>query len=239
MHETERQCRTCGRTLVIERFHRVGKGYWRRDCKDCYNAAAREKTRRSGGRVRHPRYNSRGDVWCNRCQQYRSSLDFTPHPSRPGKLWSYCKACVRELDRERYRRKVSTLAGAEEELEKRNQRKRRHARAEDRARRDFVAASILLLRRRGLTKADISRLLDTSMGSVLEWERKARRVTPAVERRVGVVVRETMYLPVQDTPVYRRRLPHPDIERLMARCLPQVRAIPVRSRWHKHERRAA
>ena len=38
-------------------------------------------------------------------------------------MWSYCRPCVREIDRERYRRKTSTIEGAMADLEKRYARK--------------------------------------------------------------------------------------------------------------------
>lgn len=227
-----RTCVQCGRTLLVERFYRSGHGNGRRrTCRDCLVEQAGAQRRAEGRRVRHPRYNSRGDVWCNRCQRYRPSLDFKPHPSRPGKYWSYCKPCVRDIDRERYARRTATVAGAERELSKRYERKQRQRRKEDRERRRFVADSILLLRRRGLTKAEICKLADVSFGSLLDWERQARRVTPAVEDRFAVVLRETAYMPAQDAPVHRRRLPHPDLERLLTCCRPRVQAIPVRTRW--------
>jgi hypothetical protein len=188
--------------------------------------------------TRPSRYNARGWVYCRHCQHYKHPDDFKRHPSRPGKLWSYCRDCVREIDRERYRRKTSTLAGAEEALEKRLARQHRQRKAERKERRSFVLHAIGLLRRRGFTKTEISRLADVSLTSVIEWEAKPeRKITPAVAQRFEVLIRETAHLPFGE-PVSRRRRPHPHYDEVYARVHEHVTAIPVRNAW-KYGRRAA
>ena len=81
----------------------------------------------------------------------------------------------------------------------------------------------------------MARLADVSLPSLLDWERQARRVTPAVVDRFAVLVRETSGYRAGEPPV-RRRLPHPDYAMLMERCRPLVLAHPVRSSWTKGRR---
>lgn len=238
MSET-RTCISCRHELPLDRFYASGHGTGRRrTCKRCLSEEGRRERRRAGAKIRHTRYNARGWVWCNRCQHYKPTEDFKPHPSRPGTLWSYCKPCVREIDRERYQRKTSTLEGAMADLEKRYERKKRQRTAERRERRQFVLHAIELLRRRGFTKAEIARLADTSLSSMWAWETKPeRKITPAMERRFGVLLRETGHLPLGE-PAFRRRLPHPEFEVIYQRVHRKVVAIPVRNAW-KNGRRAA
>jgi hypothetical protein len=240
LHESEvrmspetRVCEVCHRTLHLEFFHRSGNhtAGRRRTCKRCIADAQRRTRKARGGRDRHPRYNARGDVWCNRCQSYRGAEDFKRHPNRPHTFWAYCKPCTREIDRDRYAKRTSTLERAIADQERRLKRKQKQQRKVFAERRKFLQDSILLLRRRGLSKAEIVRLTDTSFGSLLKWERgETKRPVEGVCRRFGVVVRATMGFPL-DEPVHRRRLPHPAMAELLAECLPQVQAIHVRNSW--------
>jgi transcriptional regulator with XRE-family HTH domain/predicted Fe-S protein YdhL (DUF1289 family) len=234
----DRYCTSCHRHRPERDFFASGHGQARRRiCTRCLHDQKRRERIARGGRDRHPRYNARGEVWCNRCDRYQGAENFKRHPSRPHTYWSYCKVCTRELDRERYARKTSTLEGAQAVLDSRLARNRRQRRAEFAERRKFLKESIQLLRRRGLTKAEIVRLTDTTHGNLLNWERGAtKRPTKAVCDRFAIVVRETAELPLGE-PIHRRRIPHPAMSELLARCLPKVRAIPLRDSW-KNRRRA-
>lgn len=194
--------------------------------------AANRQARARGAPVRHPRYNARGEVWCNRCQQYLGAESFKRHPQRRHTYWSYCRPCTRIIDRERYARRTRDLDRALAELERHNQRKRTRSAADFAERRQFLADAIRILRRRGLTKAEIVRLTDTSFANLLKWERGERhRPTKAVCQRFSIVLRETADLPIGSELADRRRLPHPAMGELLARCLPKVQAIPVRDTW--------
>jgi len=234
-----RICISCHRPLPLSAYYSAGHGNGRRrTCKRCLLDDAKRVRRRGGAPVRHSRFNAHGDIWCNRCEHYRDVTDFKRHPSRPGTYWSYCKPCTREIDRERYARRTSTLEGALADLEKRYQRKERQRQREFGARRRFLVESISLLRRRGLSKAEIARLTDTTFGNLLRWERgECERPTKAVCDRFVVVVRETAHLPIGEPVRGHGRRPHPAMGELLARCLPQVEAIPVRNAW-KNGRRA-
>jgi hypothetical protein len=237
--ETHRACRVCHRRRPIDEFYRSGSSpnARRGTCRTCMADAANRSARARAVPVRHPRYNARGEVWCNRCQQYLGAESFKRHPQRPHTYWSYCMPCTRIIDRERYARRTRDLDRAIAELERHNQRKRKRSAADFAARRRFLVESISLLRRRGLPKAEIVRLTDTSFGNLLKWERGERhRPTKAVCERFAIVVRETGDLPA-GVPVARRRLPHPAMGELLARCLPKVQAIPVRDTW-KYRRHA-
>jgi len=233
---TSRRCLACQRDLPVASFYASGHGSGRRrTCIRCLHAAVAVERRARGARERHLRINARGDVWCNRCRRYRGAEDFRRHPQRPNTWWAYCRECTREIDRTRYAKRTSTIEGATLELEKKQRRKDRLGRRRDRERRFFVAESISLLRRRGFTKAEIVRLADVSFPSLLDWERQARRVTPAVVSRFSVLVQETSDYRGGEPPV-RRRLPHPDCAMLMERCRPLMLAHPVRSAWKNGRR---
>lgn len=174
-----------------------------------------------------PRFNTRGQVWCFDCWQYldASRFRYVTYPSlgKP-KYWSYCIECQRQKDRDRWaeRRKVEN----ERRLirQARDQQRARFERAE------FAQKSILTLRKRGFTKAEIARLLDTSMTSILAWERRERRVTTAATNRIGILMAATAHMPLGE-PAYRRRLPHPEFDRIYAKTHQRIQAIPLRSRW--------
>lgn len=176
-----------------------------------------------------PRYDGHGNVFCHNCRSYlpadRFAWKASPSMDRP-RYNSYCRPCQREIDRMRWTGDRRLRLN-----ERRLVTQAKHQRRDRKDRMHFVADAIQLLRRRGLTKAEISRLADVSMTSLLKWERKERRVTTAVADRFGVLLRETAYLRTGDTPEYRRRLPHPDLPLLMERCRPQVERYPVRNSW--------
>ena len=95
----------------------------------------------------------------------------------------------------------------------------------------MAAEAILLLRRRGFTKAEICKLAGVSFSTLLDWERKTRRVTPNGTGRLGLVLAATAHLPAGPEPCYRRRLPHPELAALLALLAPRLAAYPMRSRW--------
>lgn len=186
---------------------------------------------------RRPRMNQRGEVWCHHCERSLPADHFRwmdcPSLAKP-RFWPYCRACTRELDRMRWR-------GERRERNNRSRlvRQRRQQRVERADRTAFVQQAIDVLRRRGFTKSEIAKLCGVSMTTVLRWEQGASRVTTNASRRVGIVLRETGYLTAGGGAAYRRRLPHPDLARLLARIGPQLEPYPLRSRWRKQEARVA
>lgn len=185
-----------------------------------------------------PRYDGHGNVYCHNCATYLPASAFAwrtaPSLDRP-RYSSYCRPCQRMLDRLRWSGERRQRNNASRLIRQKRQQQR-----EQRERREFVAHAITVLRRRGLTMTDISKLAGVSVEAVAAWERNRRQVTPPVAERIAVVLRETAYLPIGDTPAYRRRLPHPDLPRLLDRCRSQVERYPVRSRWRgKDERNVA
>ena len=177
------------------------------------------------------RINARGDVLCTNCRSWLPAHRFRTktYPSRPVPLfWPYCRDCTRELDRLRW---------CGERRERANQRRlvrqRQQQRYEQADRRRFVAQAIGLLRRRGLTKAEIVRLTSTSWTALFAWEWQSRTPTPNAAERFVIVLRETAHWPLTAEPVVRRRLPHPQLAALMARVEPQLGAVPLRSRWRE------
>lgn len=181
-----------------------------------------------------PRVNARGDVWCNHCEHYLPAHRFRRHPSRPA-WWPYCRDCTRVLDRQRARCIRGTPEWAAANADRLRRQRRQDAREQaDRA--AFVRDGIGILRRRGLTKAEIARLARVSHASLIVWERGERRPDPNVAARFGVLLRETAALPIGAEPAYRRRLPHPAYAGLVARVGPLVAAYPVRSTWGTRKR---
>jgi transcriptional regulator with XRE-family HTH domain len=176
------------------------------------------------------RYDGHGNVFCHHCKQYRAADHFTwmtsPSLNRP-RYSAYCRDCARELDRLRWcgeRRRRNNAS--------RTARQRRQKDREYRERTAFVANAILTLRKRGLTKADICRLAQVSFSSLLLWERRDRRPLPNVAERFVVLLRATAELP-EGEPAYRRRLPHPAFDELLAATEGAIAALPVRNRWGK------
>lgn len=230
-----RTCIDCKRSLPLDRFHGSGHGNGRRwTCIRCFNQESDRKRRERGAHVRHHRYNARGHVWCNHCGKYLPPENFKLHPSRPGTYWSYCRPCVRILDRARYRKQTSTLEGALQMLEGRNDRKRRHRKAEQQERKEYVAYGIDQMRRRGFTKAEVSRLVGISWATMLKWadQKCDLYLMKPAELRIEVVLKAVLDLPVvgyQD----RRRLPHPEYARIHAITHEAVKAIYLRNKWSK------
>lgn len=230
-------CTRCKRELPRRRFRPTGRQcpatgerYGASVCRDC-----EERERRAAGvPKRHPRYNARGEVWCNRCQRYQHADNYRPHPNRPGTFWSYCKACTIQLDRERYHRKKLTPAGWKAQ-DRRAERARVQAKREFRERTDFVVRGIDLLGKRGFTLSEIGKLIDISLGNIYGWTRHGVRPTPAVAERVAIALRETAHLKAQATKPYRRRIPHSELSELLDRIAPQLERHPVRNRWRKHQ----
>lgn len=228
-----RTCIVCKRSLPQDRFYASGHGNGRRNtCTRCLNEAGARERRANGARIRHTRYNARGHVWCNRCATYLPASDFKRHPSRPHTYWSYCKPCTREIDRERYARKTSTMEGAQQVLDARLQRRRRQQANERSARKRWVMHCIEQLVQRGFTRAEIARLADVSVASLLAWidPKSKRRITSAVEARFSVLVLAAGDLP-RIGPQHRRRLPHPEYARIHATTIDEVRRHKVRNGW--------
>jgi hypothetical protein len=184
--------------------------------------------------MRPARYNGHGAVWCFNCRQYLPAERFrwANPPSWKGKAryWSYCRECEQALDRLRLRNIRGTDAWQRDQ-ERRGRQQRAQNRREREERIRFAQDAIGLLRRRGLTKSEIARLTATSLPNLLQWERGTVRCDPNVAARLGELLLATADWPLADEPAYRRRLPHPELPRLMARMAPVIREFPVRSRW--------
>ena len=176
------------------------------------------------------RMNHRGDWLCLECRRYRHRDDFACPPSRQGLPWPWCRECVRVLDRWRpkYHRGTPEWHA---DLERRARQRRAQAQRERAERIHFVREAIAILRRRGLTKAEIVTLAGVSWSLLLAAERGQRLPDPNVARRFGILLWETRHLPTGDEPCFRRRLPHPELPALLARVGPQLAAYPVRSKW--------
>lgn len=175
---------------------------------------------------RSPRINARGMVRCCACNQWLSPDSFAYPPSFNGRPYPYCRPCNREIDRIRWRgerRETNNIS--------RLVRQRRDQQAERRERLTTVQNAILVIRKRGFTKADICRMADVSFTSVTKWERGEQTPTHQVVGRMMALLRETTMYPTRADPVYRRRLPHPDIDFITERMQSKIVALPVRSRW--------
>lgn len=222
-------CRACGRTLARRLFPPTGtkspltgERYGGPVCYGCL-----EKARRAAGiPVRHKRVNGSGLVRCSACRRWQDPSEYGYPPSLKGRPTAYCHGCQRELDRMRWRGERRAKGNADRVV-----RQRRERRGQKQERRSLVKGAILTIRRRGLTKAEICKLADIPFTTLLDLERGDRMPTPAMAERFVVVLGETAYLPLGKEPAFRRRLPHPDLDALIARCRPRVLAFPVRSRW--------
>jgi DNA-binding transcriptional regulator YiaG len=232
MSGTERTCIECQRTLPLDKFYSSGHGNGRRrTCIRCLHKAAERERRARGAKARHPRFNARGFARCGRCEKYKHPEEFRKHSNRPGNLWWACRSCEREIERERYIQRTSTVDGALEYQRKSNERRRRSRANQQKDRRQFVRDSIKALRRRGFTKTEISRLMQTGVSSLIAWETDdTRKITRQVEERFAVLLRETSHLPFVE-PVTRRRLPHPDFDDIQRRTADKIASIPTRNRW--------
>lgn len=230
-----RTCMSCKRTLPLDRFYSSGHGNGRRNtCTRCLNEALDRERRANGAKRRNQRYNARGHVWCNRCSSYLPPENFKRHPSRPGTFWAYCKPCVREIDRERYARKTSTLEGATAVLDSRLHRKRRQMKAERRERKQYVVHALDQILLRGFTRAEVARLLDVSQPTLNKWldPKDPTALLKAAEERVAVVWMAVMDLP--RTGYQRgRRLPHSEYARIHAITREEVASHYLRNCWVK------
>jgi DNA-binding XRE family transcriptional regulator len=131
-----------------------------------------------------PRIDARGDVWCHACRRYLMTTMFV-RSEKGGSGWrSYCVPCEREMDRVRYRLRTT-------EIKRHAQRRRRDEQAK---RRELVSDAIKLLRRRGLSKADIARLIDAKRHSIPAWERGDRLPKPTTVKRIMDGLRATRHL---------------------------------------------
>lgn len=227
--DAPRPCKACGRELPPRYFpaysHRRadGRPYRARTCEACLIAAGKRRP----ASAKRPRFDGHGNAWCHHCNRYRAVETFPPHPSKPGP-WPYCFTCRRELDRLRW-----TGERRQRMNRQRVENQRRQSARERAERSEFVARAIVTLRRRGLTKSEIAKLADVSIQGVLKWERRDRPPTPAVAERFSIVLHATSHLPIGADSCCRRRLPHPELPALLARCRPLVAAFPVRTRWSR------
>lgn len=188
--------------------------------------AERLGKRRDGSGL--PRVTTIG-IWCYGCRSYRPSDEFGFPPSFGGRPTPECLACRNARDATRPKRRRGTPEWERDrERRVRDQRRQAAERAAERA--AFVAGAIGTLRRRGLTKAEIRRLIGTTDGALLAWERRARRPTPNAAERFVVALRATAHLPTGPMP-RRRRIPHPELPALVERVAPTLAAFPLRSRW--------
>lgn len=230
-----RVCIQCKRELSAKHFYSSGHGNGRRrTCTFCLS----EQAKTTSGYTRHKRYNARGEVWCNNCKTYQHADNFKRHPQRPHTFWTYCKPCVREIDRMRYRAKAKTPAG-KESIRRRVERKRAQSHREMTERKAFIAKAIELLGRRGFTVSEIAKLAGVGLTNVYKWRAMKHRPTPAVEARFAIVLRETGHLPVGPERAFRRRSPHPELASLLERLAPQIAPHEVRSGWKNGARARA
>lgn len=176
------------------------------------------------------RRNARGHVLCLECRAWLEREAFACPPSRNGVPWPYCRDCVRVLERGRKKR-IRGTAEWRADQERRARQQRRQQRARRKERQEFVAEAITVLRRRGLTKAEIVRLADVSFPNLLRWERQEQLPDPNVAHRLGALLLATATWPLGEEPVYRRRLPHPELPRLLERMEPVIARYPIRTKW--------
>lgn len=182
------------------------------------------------------RLNARGQVRCLACDQWLSREAFACPPSRKGTPWPYCRPCVRAIDRQR-KRSIRGTPEWQSDQERRARQQRAAQRARRKERVEFVSHAITVLRRRGLTKAEITRLADVSFTSLLKWERRETLPDPQVAERFGALLLAMAHLPLQETPEYRRRLPHPELPRLVTAMAPVIARSPVRTAWETRRQR--
>jgi len=194
----------------------------------------KERYRGPAAYTRHKRFNARGDVWCNYCQQYLPAhrFRFVSFPSLPKpKYWSYCKECTRLKDQERYRQSTSTLASAEQVLAKRYERKKRLQTKVRSERVQFIDDAIHLLRLRGFTYADICKLMGCANGTLIQWRKHIGLPTLNTERRFGCILLATSHIPAGDAPASYRRLPNPHLPGLIQQLAPELAKYPLRNGW--------
>ena len=189
---------------------------------------------------RHKRFNARGDVWCNKCQQYLPAhrFRFVSYPSMPKpKYWAYCNDCVRVIDRERYAKATSTLAGAERVLADRYKRKEKYRKHELADRAAFVDMALDTLQRRGFTYADICKLMGTSHGTLIQWREHRVRIVANVAKRFGVILLATAHIPTGERVIKGRRKANPHLPGLIAHLEPELARYPLRNAWSSGKRR--
>lgn len=217
----EKTCSRCLKTKTFDDFYLFtdrGRERVSSMCKPCTRRyqVRRNEMLRNGPPRRMPRYNDRGQAWCPNCRQYLSQDNFRPHPSRAGQLWSYCKPCVIELDRMRYR--YGDPAKKRAATQRNVQLARQRRRAAKQEREAFVRNAISTLKRRGFTRADICAMGRFGQGNVIEWETGVRRdhgIQPAIERTFGALLRLTADYAAGPREKKGGR-PHPDLPRLVA-----------------------
>lgn len=188
----------------------------------------------------HPRINHLGNVWCFACQRYLRREAFAPAKHFPSwkqpRIWSYCRSCTQARDRERYAVRNATPEGHLLDVQKRYTRKTRQRRTEQRERREFAAFAITQIRKRGLTKSEISRLTGISLSTLIKFERMERtRPDPQPVRRIELLYEAVMDWPKREEPEFRRRLPHPMLRPLELYMARRTARYPIRSRWKSAE----
>lgn len=184
---------------------------------------------------RRDRISARGEVWCFNCKTYLPGERFEwRHPPSwtKGRWWPHCRECTRQLDRLR-RRNIRGTPEWKADQERRDRQQRAQNRREREERIRFAQEAIAIVRRRGLTKSEIARVTQTSLPSLLQWERGSVRCDPNVAARLGELLLATTGWPLGAEPCYRRRLPHPELPALLSRMSPVVARYPVRTKWAK------
>lgn len=236
-----RRCTTCRLELPAAQFRfssarTVKSGerhvYLRRVCVRC-EARAREREKAGKPNRRMPKRNSRGEVWCPACRQYRHSDHFRPHPLRAGSFWSYCTDCDRKLGREAYRFEMAR-PGAREKQRARDRESQRRRRAQRMGeRRQMVWLAMQTLQRRGLTKAEISRVTGINENTLHKWERAA--VLPKVggAERIRVLLLLTADWPVGERK-WKKQVHGPGFAALLEAWPAAVADLPpMRSKWKR------
>lgn len=182
---------------------------------------------------RQRRTDGRGNVWCTNCKRYLPSYEFRRHYTYPDRWWPYCKPCTRELDRLRWTGERRERLNA-----RRVGNKRRQSQGEFAQRRAELVSGISLLRRRGLTYTDIAVICGLHRANMTRWaDGQIQRPTEAVVARIGELVALTIDWPLADTPIYGRRLPHPQRDELQRAMKSTIREHPVRNGWHTYDER--
>jgi len=213
-----KRCPRCMKSKSFDEFYEHRSGDRMRVssyCRACVNkqTSRRWAARRGGPPRRMPRFNAEGRAWCPNCRAYLATDEFRPHPGRPGKLWTYCKPCVREMDRMRYQWGDKRKRIESDKARYKRRQARRRQELVNRA--EFVRTAIDTLMSRGFTRQDIAVVCKFGIGSMLNWQRGECIPHPSMERTVAEMLRMTAgYAPTQ------RRRPHsaahPDRERLAA-----------------------
>lgn len=223
LEREEKRCPRCMKVKGFDAFYRFhdkhrGKERISSYCRDCSIRIEHLKRVKAhpGPPRRMPRHNAAGDAWCPNCRAYLPVHRFKPHPSREGKLWTYCRACTIEIDRMRYR--YGDKAQQQRWTKDRTDRRKRQRRAAKENRQQFVVEAHRILRGRGFSQADIIALGRFDVGNLQLWltgQVRGRGIQPAIERTWAALLLITAEYANGEPPPPRQR-PHPDRPRLLA-----------------------